>query len=273
MTQIYSIKISHIGPLWHLSLSVYGCDNDTPVRPATHANHKYLFSGAKWVTWRWSTSVRNSCSFFYGAIPLVGHGLLIIEASRSHPFGHTTIGRTPLDEWSARRRDLYLTTHNTHKRQTSRLPAGFEPAIPASGRPQTHALDRAVTWIGIFIITATNYSANESNVTSSEYSSVGTVTRLPAQWPIDLGSIPGKSQRFCIFCKTSKPALESTRTASSFSWVKWLRREAENLLLLEPRLRTSGAIPLHPSMWFYDVQGSFNFYRSHEALTPEVWEH
>jgi len=26
------------------------------------------------------------------------------------------IGRTPLDEWSARRRDLYLTAHNTHKR-------------------------------------------------------------------------------------------------------------------------------------------------------------
>ena len=27
---------------------------------------------------------------------------------------HTTLGRTPLDEWSARRRDLYLTKHNTH---------------------------------------------------------------------------------------------------------------------------------------------------------------
>jgi hypothetical protein len=32
---------------------------------------------------------------------------------------HTTLGRTPLEEWSARRRDLCLTTHNTHKRQTS----------------------------------------------------------------------------------------------------------------------------------------------------------
>ena len=28
----------------------------------------------------------------------------------------TTVGRTPPDEWSARRRDLYLTTHNTHNR-------------------------------------------------------------------------------------------------------------------------------------------------------------
>jgi hypothetical protein len=32
---------------------------------------------------------------------------------------HATLGRTPLDEGSARRRDLYLTTHNTHNRQTS----------------------------------------------------------------------------------------------------------------------------------------------------------
>jgi hypothetical protein len=31
---------------------------------------------------------------------------------------HTTLGRTPLDELSARRRDLYLTTHNTHKKHS-----------------------------------------------------------------------------------------------------------------------------------------------------------
>ena len=41
----------------------------------------------------------------------------------------TTVGRTPLDERSARRRDLYLTTHDTHNRQTSMPPAGFEPTI------------------------------------------------------------------------------------------------------------------------------------------------
>ena len=27
-------------------------------------------------------------------------------------------------------------------------PTGFEPAIPANKRPQTHALDRAATWTG-----------------------------------------------------------------------------------------------------------------------------
>ena len=51
-----------------------------------------------------------------------------------HPFlmflDHTkrrsTLGRTPLDEWSARRRDLYLTTHDTHNRQISMPPVEFE---------------------------------------------------------------------------------------------------------------------------------------------------
>ena len=53
-----------------------------------------------------------------------------------------TFGRTPLGEGSATSRDLYLTTHNIHKRETPTLPAGFEPAVPASDRPQTYNLDR-----------------------------------------------------------------------------------------------------------------------------------
>ena len=35
---------------------------------------------------------------------------------------HTTLRRNPLGYWSARRRDLYLTTHNTHNRQSSMAP-------------------------------------------------------------------------------------------------------------------------------------------------------
>jgi len=42
-----------------------------------------------------------------------------------HTQRHTTVGSTPLDEWSARRRDLYLTTHNIHNRQTSMPPGGI----------------------------------------------------------------------------------------------------------------------------------------------------
>jgi len=58
-----------------------------------------------------------------------------------------TLGRTLLDECSARRRDLYLTIHNTHNRQTSIPQAVFEPIIPARKRPQTHVLERAATVI------------------------------------------------------------------------------------------------------------------------------
>jgi hypothetical protein len=61
-----------------------------------------------------------------------------------------TLGRTPLDEGSARRRDLYLTTHSIQSRNTSMPLAVFEPAIPASEPPQTNALDRAATAIGLY---------------------------------------------------------------------------------------------------------------------------
>jgi len=50
-----------------------------------------------------------------------------------------TLGRSPLGKGTARRRDLSLTIHNTHKRQTYVPQARFEPTNPASERPQTHA--------------------------------------------------------------------------------------------------------------------------------------
>ena len=61
----------------------------------------------------------------------------------------TTVGRTPLDEWSAHCRDLYLTKRNTHKTQTAMRPVGFEPTISAGERPQTNSLDGAATGAGI----------------------------------------------------------------------------------------------------------------------------
>jgi len=91
----------------------------------------------------------NRGFFFAVALrPNAGHDLLILE---DYTQQHTTISRTPLDEWSARRRDLYLTTHNTHNRQTSMSPCppvGFEPTISAGERPQTYALERAATGTG-----------------------------------------------------------------------------------------------------------------------------
>jgi hypothetical protein len=89
--------------------------------------------------------------------PLGGLGRLIFRGF-TITLRHTTLGRTALDKGPARRRDLYLTTHNTHNRQTSMPPVRFEPTILVSERPQTHVLDRTATGIGCYDITHANYS-------------------------------------------------------------------------------------------------------------------
>jgi hypothetical protein len=74
----------------------------------------------------YSPNIYSNCIFFCGAATQCG-------SRPSHSWGffldhtqrRTTVGRTHLDEWSARRRDLYLTTHNTHNIQTSMPPSGI----------------------------------------------------------------------------------------------------------------------------------------------------
>ena len=43
---------------------------------------------------------------------------------------HSRVGRTPLGKSSARRRDLYLTTHKTHNRQISMTTGGIRTRNP-----------------------------------------------------------------------------------------------------------------------------------------------
>jgi hypothetical protein len=90
-------------------------------------------------------------------------------------FRHITLGVNPLDEWSARRRDLYLITNNTDKRQTYKFPAGFGHGIPPSERPQTHVLDRAATGIGIYKCITSLTLAHFSNVYASYLTSLQTL--------------------------------------------------------------------------------------------------
>ena len=83
--------------------------------------------------------------------PPVDQCLLIGKASRSHSDTPHSIGHLwTIDQPVAR--DLYLTTHNTHKRQSSMPLSEFEPIIPVSEQPQTHALDRAATGIGVLLL-------------------------------------------------------------------------------------------------------------------------
>jgi len=68
-----------------------------------------------------------------------------------HTQRRTTVGRTPLEEWSARRRELYLKSYSSHIKQTSMAPVGFESTILAGERPQTYALPDRNTKFNILI--------------------------------------------------------------------------------------------------------------------------
>ena len=75
------------------------------------------------------------CSFVFGATTRKWSSVSSFTMFLDHTQYRATLGRTPLDEWSARCRDLYLTKHNTHNRRTSMPPVGFEPTISAGERP------------------------------------------------------------------------------------------------------------------------------------------
>ena len=82
--------------------------------------------------------------FFCGAATQRGVMASSFLRFLDHTQRRTTVSRTPLDEWSARRRDLYLTTHNRHNRQISMPRVELEPTISAGERLQSNALDRAI---------------------------------------------------------------------------------------------------------------------------------
>ena len=80
--------------------------------------------------------------------PLMSQDILTIEASRSHPETPHPVGILWTNDQPEAETSFYLTTHHNHKKQPSTHPAGFEPAIAASERPQTRALDRSATGKG-----------------------------------------------------------------------------------------------------------------------------
>ena len=96
--------------------------------------------------------------------PLLGHSPLNIEASRSHSDTRYSVGLL----WKSDRlvAETYTSQHTTLTRDIH-VPAGFETAIPASERPQTHALDCAVTGTGTY--PSIDKCIKISAVTSAEY--------------------------------------------------------------------------------------------------------
>ena len=83
---------------------------------AVQGSNHCLFLGITWYT-------QDSCCFpgvtTQWVVSFTAH-LRALASSFWRFLDHTqrraTVCRTPLDEWSVRRRDLYLTTHNTHNK-------------------------------------------------------------------------------------------------------------------------------------------------------------
>ena len=75
--------------------------------------------------------------------------LFIVKVSRSHSDTPHSVRLL----WTSDRHVAETPIRNTrHTQETSIPKAGFEPAIPASGHPQTHALDRAATGISTYSV-------------------------------------------------------------------------------------------------------------------------
>ena len=104
-----------------------------------------------WFWWwgQWMEIFREKLHFFCSATcylfcfwhdsPPGGQGLPIHEVSISQK-RRTTVDRTPLDEWSARRRDLYLTTHvtlTTDKRPCPQWDSNPQSQQASGRRPTT----------------------------------------------------------------------------------------------------------------------------------------
>jgi len=97
-----------------------------------------------------------------------------IASSRTRFLDHTQrraiFGRTHLDEWSVRRRDLYLTTHNTHNRQTSMPPGGIQThdrsrraAVDLRLRPRSHWDRLYISYTYLFIYSMEQSPSWEAN--------------------------------------------------------------------------------------------------------------
>ena len=83
----------------------------------------------------------------FGATALLGPEPL---HSRAHKTTHNDATHSVRLLWMSDQlvTDLYLTTHNTHKRKKSMPPVGFETTISVGERQQTYAFDSAATGTG-----------------------------------------------------------------------------------------------------------------------------
>ena len=114
---------------WTKLLCEYGWNNWLQLQPQVcrscrHVTEHLLYSlrgkdnlirGISGYVRHQTTTTTTFCLFVFGATAPQWTMASSFTRFLDHTQRRTTIGRTPLDEWSARRRDLYLTTLTTAK--------------------------------------------------------------------------------------------------------------------------------------------------------------
>jgi len=134
----------------HINFVCIATTNTIAITPITTTNNitkKIIIIYLRYEVTAWCPNTQSAlfvCSFWRDS----PQWATASSFKRIIPLWHATVGRTPLDKRSAWRTDLYLTTHNTHNRQTSMPPVGFETTNSERERSQTYALDRVATGIG-----------------------------------------------------------------------------------------------------------------------------
>jgi len=123
-------------------------------------------------------------SFLWRFGPIPGNGLPYWVGYAITLIGHTTLGRTHLDEWLARRKDLYLTTHNTHKRNIHvpseiRTHNPIESAAANARLRQCGHLDRQLVYLPGFKFGTRMQVVEKLDATSSQKKWTTTTTTFP----------------------------------------------------------------------------------------------
>jgi hypothetical protein len=93
-----------------------------------------------------STSLTRNATFFVSNGSTAPWGPKPPHFSRLHDhtlFGHTTLSRTPLNEWPARRRDLYLTTLTRDRHPCLRWDSNPQSQQASGRRPTKCSLTTA----------------------------------------------------------------------------------------------------------------------------------
>jgi hypothetical protein len=135
------------------------------------------------------TNQINTYSYLFIPTHCRCRGLLLYLITLKDTHTHA-LGRTPLSEWSARHKELYLTSHKRHKPMP---PAWFEPAISASERPHTYALDHAATGIALIVNCYTNLKPEQCTCV------IGCLLRIKEEGKKHRGLYFGISLKWIVF--------------------------------------------------------------------------